>query len=43
MASVGADWQTNAATQVAWGLSYIASSYGTPCGAWSFWQSHNFY
>lgn len=34
MASAGADWQTNPATQIAWGLGYIANRYGTPCGAW---------
>jgi uncharacterized protein YabE (DUF348 family) len=35
MASVGADWRTNPATQIRWGLGYIAGRYGTPCGAWS--------
>ena len=34
MASAGADWQTNAATQIRWGLGYIRGSYGTPCAAW---------
>ena len=43
MASAGADWRTNAATQIAWGLSYIANAYGNPCQAWSFWLSHNWY
>lgn len=33
MASHGADWRTNPATQIAWGLDYIAGRYGTPCGA----------
>ena len=33
MASAGADWQTNAETQIRWGLQYIKDSYGTPCGA----------
>jgi hypothetical protein len=33
MASVGADWQTNPATQITWGLQYIDSRYGSPCGA----------
>lgn len=33
MASAGADWQTNPATQISWGLSYISGRYGTPCGA----------
>ena len=43
MSSAGADWQTNPATQIAWGLGYIAGRYSTPCGAWSFWQAHNYY
>ena len=43
MASAGADWRTNPATQIAWGLSYIGAAYGNPCGAWSFWQSHFWY
>jgi hypothetical protein len=40
MASAGADWQTSAATQIRWGLSYIAGRYGTPCTAWAFETSH---
>lgn len=43
MAIAGADWQTNPATQIAWGLSYISSSYGTPCSAWGHSQSYNWY
>jgi hypothetical protein len=43
MASAGADWQTNPATQIRWGLSYMDSRYGSPCGAWSFWQAHSWY
>jgi hypothetical protein len=43
MASAGADWQTNAATQISWGLDYIARSYGTPCSAWSHSQAMNWY
>jgi hypothetical protein len=35
MASAGSDWQTNAATQIRWGLGYIKGLYGSPCGAWS--------
>ena len=35
MASAGADWATNPATQIKWGLGYISSVYGTPCGAWN--------
>ena len=43
MASAGADWQTNASTQISWGLGYIASVYGTPCGAWAHSQATNWY
>jgi uncharacterized protein YabE (DUF348 family) len=43
MAAFGSDWQTNPATQIAWGLSYISGRYGTPCGAWSYWQGHGWY
>ena len=43
MASAGADWRTDPATQIRWGLSYIASRYGTPCGAWAHSQSNGWY
>jgi hypothetical protein len=43
MAIFGADYQTNPVPQIRWGLDYIKSRYGTPCGAWSYWQSHNWY
>ena len=43
MASAGADWQTNPATQIKWGLSYIQSRYGSPCGAWAHEQSSGWY
>ncbi|MEV0918043.1 transglycosylase SLT domain-containing protein [Streptomyces sp. NPDC049967] len=43
MASAGADWQTNPATQIKWGLSYMNGRYGSPCGAWSFWLEHQSY
>ncbi|MFB6986672.1 lytic transglycosylase domain-containing protein [Streptomyces sp. NPDC056178] len=43
MSSAGADWQTNPATQIKWGLSYMNASYGSPCGAWSFWQANHWY
>jgi hypothetical protein len=43
MASYGDDWQTNPVTQIKWGLSYIENRYGTPCGAWSFFQNNNWY
>ncbi|MCQ4046035.1 lytic transglycosylase domain-containing protein [Streptantibioticus rubrisoli] len=43
MASAGADWRTNPATQIKWGLSYMDSRYGSPCGAWDFWQANSWY
>jgi len=43
MASAGSDWQTNPATQIEWGLGYIADVYGTPCGAWGHSQSVGWY
>ncbi|WP_354509608.1 ubiquitin-like domain-containing protein [Oerskovia enterophila] len=43
MASAGADWRTNPATQITWGLNYIAGSYGTPCAAWGHSQAKNWY
>lgn len=41
MASAGEDWRTNPVTQIRWGLEYIKLSYGTPCGAWEFWQAQD--
>ena len=38
MATVGADWQTDATTQIRWGLGYIQDRYGTPCDAWAHWM-----
>ncbi|MEU6353988.1 transglycosylase SLT domain-containing protein [Streptomyces sp. NPDC047072] len=43
MSSVGADWRTNPATQIKWGLNYMDSRYGSPCEAWSFWQANHWY
>ena len=43
MASAGADWATNPATQITWGLGYITGRYGTPCGAWGHSQSTGWY
>ncbi|MEU7424101.1 transglycosylase SLT domain-containing protein [Streptomyces sp. NPDC040750] len=42
-ASAGADWQTNPATQIKWGLNYMNDRYHSPCGAWSFWQANHWY
>jgi hypothetical protein len=43
MASEGADYRTNATTQIRWGLKYIQARYGSPSQAWAFWTSHNWY
>jgi hypothetical protein len=43
MASAGSDWQTDAATQIRWGLTYIKSLYGSPCGAWAHEEADGWY
>ncbi len=43
MASAGADWRTNAATQIDWGLGYIDARYGSPCAAWAHSEATNWY
>jgi len=43
MAAAGADWKTNAKTQIKWGLDYMNSRYGSPVGAWNFWQANGWY
>jgi hypothetical protein len=43
MATAGADWETNPATQIEWGLGYIQGRYGTPCGAWAHSQDVGWY
>lgn len=44
MAVAGADWQTDADTQVRWGvLDYIDPVYGSPCGAWAHEQAQGWY
>lgn len=43
MASAGADWRTNAATQINWGLGYIDARYGSPCAAWAHSEAVNWY
>jgi hypothetical protein len=43
MGVAGPNWQTNSATQIAWGLSYISARYDDPCKAWSFWQNNHWY
>jgi resuscitation-promoting factor RpfB len=43
MASAGPDWQTDPTTQIKWGLGYIKSTYGTPCGAWDHEEADGWY
>jgi len=43
MASAGADWLTDPTTQIKWGLGYIKSIYGTPCGAWDHEEADGWY
>jgi hypothetical protein len=43
MASAGADWATNPATQIRWGLGYIQQVYGSPCAAWDHSQAVGWY
>ncbi|WP_329379860.1 lytic transglycosylase domain-containing protein [Streptomyces sp. NBC_01351] len=43
MASAGADWRTNPATQIKWGLNYMEDRYGSPCAAWNFHQANGWY
>jgi hypothetical protein len=43
MASAGADWQTDPATQISWGLGYIKNVYGNPCSAWAFEEANGYY
>ena len=43
MATAGADWQSNPATQIKWGLGYIRDTYGSPCSAWGHSESNGWY
>lgn len=43
MGSAGADWLTNPATQINWGMGYIAGRYGAPCAAWATSQAQGWY
>lgn len=43
MSSAGADWATNPATQIRWGLGYIQDRYGSPCSAWAHSEARNWY
>ena len=43
MASAGPNWQSDAGTQIRWGLGYIQGLYGSPCGAWAHEQADGWY
>jgi hypothetical protein len=43
MAAAGADYMTDPATQIRWGLGYINGRYGDPCTAWSHETSAGWY
>jgi hypothetical protein len=43
MASAGADWQTNPATQITWGVGYVKTKYTTPSAAWTYYTAHGSY
>lgn len=43
MSSFGADWRTNPATQIKWGLDYINGRYHSPCAAIVWHNAHNWY
>lgn len=43
MRSAGADWRSSAATQITWGLGYIAKRYGSPCTAWGHAEAAGWY
>lgn len=43
MSTMGSDWRTNPLTQIRWGLSYIRSSYGSPCNALAHSNNYGYY
>lgn len=43
MASAGPDWQSDARTQIRWGLGYIKDVYGSPEAAWQHEVSDGWY
>lgn len=43
MATIAADWRTNPATQITWGIEYMKKRYGSPCEAKVFKASHGWY
>ncbi len=43
MASAGPDWESDATTQIRWGLNYIQATYGSPCAAWAHEEATGWY
>lgn len=43
MATAGADWATNPATQITWGLNYIQGVYGDPATALAHSDANHWY
>ncbi len=43
MAAAGADYMTDPATEIRWGLGYFSAAYGTPCGAWAHEEADSWY
>jgi hypothetical protein len=43
MSSAGADWLTNPATQITWGLNYIQGRYGDPAAALAHSDANHWY
>ena len=43
MGSAGPNWQSDATTQIRWGLNYIQATYGSPCAAWAHSQATGWY
>ncbi|WP_238845931.1 transglycosylase SLT domain-containing protein [Nocardia terpenica] len=43
MATHGLDWPVNPVTQIRWAYDYMNQRYGSPNGAWAFWQAHGWY
>ncbi len=43
MQTHGWDWRFNPLTQIRWTYDYMNERYGSPDGAWAFWQKHHWY
>lgn len=43
MSSAGADWQSNAVTQLRWCNGYAVARYGSWAGAYDFWLTHHWW